>query len=145
MHDDGTIKCTSKCKTSRNDYAKLNIHFQPICLHFQSQILSDICIVVCMCQMNSLFRPLIHLTYDNVNAFRLGVLHLLHMLLLQSKYGLATANRYTDTLLWACRFYCCCILNRHKSHSRPRQVVLGEVEGFRGTAIILRNALAWPA
>ncbi len=104
MHDDGTIKCTSKCKTSRNYYAKLNIHFQPICLHFgrlkkTSQLLADICIVVCICQMNSLFRLLINLTYDNVNASRLGVLHLLHMLLLQSKYGLDTANRYTDTLL----------------------------------------------
>jgi len=42
---------------------------------------------------------------------------------LQNKYGLASANRYTDTLLWACKICCCCI-NRHtycKSHSRSIQ------------------------
>jgi len=31
------------------------------------------------------------------------------MLLLQSKFGLATANRYTDILLWARKICCCCM------------------------------------
>lgn len=34
-----------------------------------------------------------------VNGFGLGALDLLCTLLLQSKYGLATSNKYTDTLL----------------------------------------------